>query len=299
MEKIMYPCKNMRITQGYEMGSHRCSYAIDEGEIDTGRSTAFAPFSGKVKKIYPQYENQVFFESDAPVQFADGTVDYCTILLAHQNSPMAYGMAVGKHYNQGEPFYVEGGRYEGKNDKIDSHIHMEFAQGKNISWYKNGADIYSLTHARKPEECCFVDNSYKIINDYGYNFVNLDNLLVYEAYCQDIGWQGEKHDGEVAGTVGQSRRLEAFRIRMDGDVYAKVHIAHIGWKDYGKVTWDTIIGTTEQSKGIECICLKGRFKYRVHIEYFGWTNWTEADGIATLGSVGQGLSIQAIEIKEI
>ena len=301
MEKVMYPCKDMRITQGYEVGSHRCSYAIDEGEKDGGRDIAFAPFSGTVKKIYTQYEDQVFFESDEPVEYADGTIDYCTVLMAHQNYPMEFGMAVGKHYNQFENFYKEGRRYEGKNDspKVGNHIHMEFAQGKNISWYENGAGIYSLTHARKPEECCFIDNSYNILNDNGYKFVNLDSGIKYEAHCAEIGWQGWKRNGETAGTVGEERRLEAIRIDFNGEVEAKAHIEGIGWVNYGKITKDTIIGSTGKGLRLECLCLKGAFKYRVHIEGTGWSPWTEADGICTLGTVGQSLRIEAIEIKEI
>lgn len=176
MEKFMYPCKNMRITQGYDEGSHKSSYAIDDGEIDTGRSTAYAPYSGTVKVIYPQYENQVFFESDEPVLFADGTVDYAVTLVEHQNSPMAYGMAVGKHYNQGEPFYVEGGRYAGVNNRVASHIHMEFARGKYQRWYKNASGTYSLRDAKRPQDCCFIDDSYQIFNDNGYGFKNASSV---------------------------------------------------------------------------------------------------------------------------
>ena len=103
----------------------------------------------------------------------------------------------------------------------------------------------------------------------------------------------------MSGTTGQSKRIEAIQIDYKGDVYAKAHIQDIGWKDFGKITKDTIIGTTGESKRLECLCLKGNFKYRVHIQDNGWTCWTNADGIATLGSVGQGLRIEAIEISEI
>ena len=115
MEKFMYVSPYMRITQGYMMGSHIGSYAIDDGGSDTGKDFIIAPYSGTVKQIYSQYENEVFFESDNPVLFADGTVDYATTMFAHQDSPMAYGMVIGKHYNQGEKIYIEGGRYAGKN----------------------------------------------------------------------------------------------------------------------------------------------------------------------------------------
>ena len=71
----------------------------------------------------------------------------------------------------------------------------------------------------------------------------------------------------------------------------------IGWKDYGTVTKDTVIGTTGQNKRIECLCFDGDFEYRVHIQNSGWTNWTKADGVATLGTVGQALRIEAIQFR--
>lgn len=39
--------------------------------------------------------------------------------------------------------------------------------------------------------------------------------LYYEAHVQDIGWQGVRKDGEMAGTTGQSKRIEAVRIWLE------------------------------------------------------------------------------------
>ena len=298
MQKFMYPSPYMRITQGYGEGTHAGSYAIDDGGSDSGKDYAIAPYSGTVKIIYSQYENEVFFESDEPVEFADGTVDYATTMFCHQDSPMKYGMAVGKHYNQGEKIYVEGGRYKGKNGVFASHFHMEFGKGKCEGWYKNSAGIYSLRNAKKPEECCFIDNSYHILDDWGYKFVNLDRGIKYQAHVQEDGWQDWKYNGEMAGTTGEKKRIEAIRIDYP-EVSAKAHIQEKGWVDYGKITKDTIIGTTGEKLRLECLCLKGNFKYRLHLQETGWTCWTEADGICTLGSVGQKLRIEAIEIKEL
>ena len=121
--------------------------------------------------------------------------------------------------------------------------------------------------------------------------------LKYRAYLQKIGWQEWKYSGEIAGTTGEQRRLEAIQIDFE-DVEAKAHIQKDGWVDFGKVNKDTVIGTTEQAKRLECLQLKGNFKYRVHIEKSGWTCYTDADGICTLGSVGQKLRIEAIELVE-
>lgn len=120
--------------------------------------------------------------------------------------------------------------------------------------------------------------------------------LKYRSHIQKDGWQEWKRDGEVSGTTGEKKRLEAIQIDFNKEVYAKAHIQTLGWVDYGKITKDTVIGTTGKQKRLECLCLKGDFKYRVHIQGSGWTCWTEADGVCTLGSVGQKLRIEAIEI---
>lgn len=122
--------------------------------------------------------------------------------------------------------------------------------------------------------------------------------IYYAGHIQDIGWtDGLTHDGQTCGTTGQSLRLEAIKINANMDIYAKAHIQDIGWVDYKKITKDTVIGTTGQSKRLEDLCLKGDFEYRVHIANIGWTGWTKADGVATLGTVGQSLAIEAIEIR--
>lgn len=136
----------------------------------------------------------------------------------------------------------------------------------------------------------------KEIISIGLNGYTKKTKIKYRSHLQEIGWQDWKTDGELSGTTGESRRLEAIQIDFSKEVYAKAHIEKDGWVDYGKITKDTIIGTEHQSKRLECLCLKGDFQYRVHIQGTGWTCWTKADGICTLGSVGQSLRIEAIEI---
>lgn len=59
MEKPIYPLKNMRITQKYGEGTHINSYAIDDAGANTGIEDVYAPFTGTIKKIYPQDANEV------------------------------------------------------------------------------------------------------------------------------------------------------------------------------------------------------------------------------------------------
>lgn len=121
----------------------------------------------------------------------------------------------------------------------------------------------------------------------------------YRSHIENIGWQEWKVNGETSGTTGESLRLEAIQIDAPFEIEASAHLQDIGWVDYGKINKDTIIGTTGEHRRLECLKLKGNFKYRVHIERSGWSAWTNADGICTLGSVGQGLRIEAIEMMEL
>ena len=83
MEKPLYPSPYMRITQGYMMGTHADSYAIDDAGSDSGIDFIVAPFTGVIRKIYTSDANEVWLESSEPVIYPDGTVDYMTMMFAH------------------------------------------------------------------------------------------------------------------------------------------------------------------------------------------------------------------------
>ena len=38
--------------------------------------------------------------------------------------------------------------------------------------------------------------------------------IYYRVHVQDIGWQDWQQDGAIAGTTGQSKRLEAIEIKL-------------------------------------------------------------------------------------
>lgn len=115
----------------------------------------------------------------------------------------------------------------------------------------------------------------------------------YEAHVENVGWQGVKHDGETAGTVGESKRLEALRINCPG-VKFKGHVQNIGWTS--ERASGEIIGTAGEKLRLEAVQIfKEGIKYRVHIQNKGWSNWCNSGEIA--GTVGESLRIEAIEIK--
>lgn len=197
--------------------------------------------------------------------------------------------------------------YPPKRAELDKYFDEvpinKMEQGDVVIWDWGHIAIYD--HYNPSDDKCYYFSQNPgpchieaITENGGYAFRKKKNYKIsYQAQLEDIGWQEWKHDGETAGTTGQSRRLEAIRIDYNHPVYAKAHIEGDGWVDYGKITKNTIIGTVGQSKRLECLCLKGDLEYRVHMQDSEWSCWTYADGIATLGSVGECLRIEAIQIR--
>lgn len=115
----------------------------------------------------------------------------------------------------------------------------------------------------------------------------------YEAHIQNIGWQGTKYDGQTAGTVGESKRLEALRINCPG-IKFKGHVQNLGWTSE-RVSGE-IIGTAGEDLRLEAVQIfKDGIKYRVHVQNKGWSSWCNSGEVA--GTVGESLRIEAIEIK--
>lgn len=166
MEKPLFPAKCIRITQGYNEGTHKDSFAIDNADIDTGISNIYAPFTGIIKKIYSNDANEVWLESIEKQEYPDGTIDYMTIMFAHDND--VSDLFVGKRINKGEVFYSEGT----KGNTTGAHCHIECGKGKFTStgWHKNSANYWSINNGKAPEDCLWIDDSIKIIDNYGYNF---------------------------------------------------------------------------------------------------------------------------------
>lgn len=173
MEKPLYPLLNMRITQGYGIGSHRDSFAIDDGGANTGIESLRAPFTGTIKKIYTTDANEVWLESNEKVEYPDGTIDYMTILFAHDND--VSDLYVGKKINQGEIFYQEGR----KGQVTGAHCHIECARGKftGSGWYKNATGYWSIINGKAPEDCLFIDDKVNIINRNGYDFKKIETVI--------------------------------------------------------------------------------------------------------------------------
>jgi len=128
--------------------------------------------------------------------------------------------------------------------------------------------------------------------------------VFYSTHVQDIGWQNEISNGATSGTSGQSKRLEAIKIRLLGITGGIEYRTHV--QDYEWMNWSadgSLSGTDGKSKRLEAIQIRLTgdaaqmydVYYRVHAENIGWMDWAVNGGSA--GTAGYGYRLEAIEIK--
>lgn len=132
------------------------------------------------------------------------------------------------------------------------------------------------------------------------SYADSNGNISYQVHVQDHGWLKSTTSGNVSGTTGQSRRMEAIKINLngvDGTLKYQVHVQDYGW--LSETLAGSVAGTTGQSKRMEAIIIKlenssYKIKYRVHAQDIGWMNWVDAGQVA--GTTGQSRRIEAIQI---
>jgi uncharacterized protein YjdB len=125
------------------------------------------------------------------------------------------------------------------------------------------------------------------------------------AHVQDYGWLGAVALGQIAGTTGQSKRVEAIKINLNsGSLSSNIsysgHVQNIGWQSY--VQNGGLAGTTGELKRIEAIKINLTgditeffdFYYRVHAQNYGWLGWARSDQIA--GTIGKSFRLEAVQL---
>ena len=150
----------------------------------------------------------------------------------------------------------------------------------------------------------------------------ISGSVVYQAHVENVGWQKEVKDGQLAGTVGKNKHIEALRIKLTDqlaekyDIYYRVNIEGRGWLDWTVNGGDSgSTGLDLAVRGIEIkICAKdgeehpevganalvtsdnfGNIVYQAHVQNIGWKKQV-ADG-ENAGTVGKNLGIEGIKIN--
>ena len=132
--------------------------------------------------------------------------------------------------------------------------------------------------------------------------------VTYHTHVQTHGWMEWVGDGELSGTSGESKRLEALEAKLGsnkvpGSIRYAVHVQSYGWQD---VRADgAMAGTSGESKRLEAIRveLKGEVAkyfdvwYRTHVQTYGWLGWaknTHDSGTANLSRRMEALEIRLV-----
>lgn len=123
-EAPLFPMKTMALTQGINGGlSHAGSMAIDNAGEDGGVDRVYAPCTVKCSWKDKSAPNGVNWQTIKKVRWADGSYDYATIRIVHDN--YIGDVNVGDIKRQGE---VIG--HEGVSGKVTgNHSHIGVARG--------------------------------------------------------------------------------------------------------------------------------------------------------------------------
>lgn len=202
MQKVLFPMKVLRITQGYGLPvdgvaadtySHTGSYALDLGGADTGAEYVYAPCDVVVKRHYKgSGYNAVWFQTVEPVLCADGQQRELVFMFLHANDSVIteLGITVGKTFAQGEKIYKEG-----TGGGVATHVHLEvgLAPFSGTGWAQSsyvddrGANVWIINNKLIPSEIFYLEDTTTVLNDYDYNWKytsnNIENPESYEDYA--------------------------------------------------------------------------------------------------------------------
>lgn len=104
--------------------------------------------------------------------------------------------------------------------------------------------------------------------------------ISYAAHVSNTGWQASVLNGNIAGTVGEAKAVEALTVTVQGiqdlGVKYSAHVSNVGWQDY--VSDGAVAGTTGQGKQTEAIKIeltgqqasKYDIYYCIHAQNLGW-----------------------------
>ena len=132
-----------------------------------------------------------------------------------------------------------------------------------------------------------------------------DLSLRYNVRIEDYGWAGWINGGQMAGTTGQSLKMEALALKIEDAPDAieyRTHVQSKGWTDY---VADGIESGAAADESLRIEAVQIRFKgdyarkydvyYRTHVQSIGWTDWAKNDEIS--GTTGRSLRVEAIQVK--
>lgn len=130
--------------------------------------------------------------------------------------------------------------------------------------------------------------------------------ISYSTHMQSYGWMNFTKDGATNGVIGQSKRMEALKIKLtnapySGSVSYRTYVQTYGWRPW--TSNGNVSGTTGESKRVEAfqITLSGDMSkyydvyYRAYVQSYGWLGWAKNGGVA--GTADYAKRMEAVQIK--
>ena len=166
-QNAVFPLEFMYLTQGeFTQGSHKGMYAMDfQGMYNAStrryRCPYFAPVDLKLVAIADPNNHAYVYESINEVNFIDGTSDYLTILVAHDNDSYSVGRTVGQGFELGKT-----GTY---GQVSGDPVHMEVKKGHYEGCHYNSDGIYMMTNETHIYDVLGVNDTVLLVTG-GYNW---------------------------------------------------------------------------------------------------------------------------------
>lgn len=254
MEKAVLNVKTLNITQGMNGDySHKGELAID---IGSACEWFKAPFTGTIKRIYT-YSNTVWLESNEKVLYADGTIDYMTVMTCHDND--ISNLYVGKVIKQGETYYQPGT----KGKVTGSHIHLSVGKGKFTGngwhkgeWQKAGFYAWPINNQYDVVKALFLYDKVNVIKGL-YDWKKTNDFTVEEKHKYKIGDIVDINGVYVSSTSEQKLTPAITR----GTITKIVNARNPYLLDNGNIGW----------VNNDCIINKVESKYKIVVNCY-WLN---------------------------
>lgn len=237
IEDLLCPFTDVYITQGSEGSSHKGTKSVDIRGKERGiKYPYYAPCRIRCISTYPA-DGQVIWQSVNKVRFANGTVDYITIVTAHDNTVDSF---IGQVVEQGSQM----GNMGDKGNATGVHCHIEVSRGSDATFRKNNYGVYTFNNEIEFEEAFFMDNTnilngdrnWKYINEVmvegatGKNYANLSpNITSWRVYDLNVSPVKKNAKGSLNPKKFGGLTYYIYSYRDSGTT------AEIDTRDYGRV----------------------------------------------------------------
>lgn len=126
----------------------------------------------------------------------------------------------------------------------------------------------------------------------------VNNFFSYRSHLRNIGWGNYSYLGQITGTTGQKREMEALSFSYPYYTFgfrARAHVTKKGWLPWANLGED--VGTTGEKRNMEAIQIDvepsfaTNVYYKVHMKNIGWGPLVSNGEIS--GTMGESRSIEA------